>query len=252
MLTKRIIPCLDVKNGRVVKGVQFSGLRDAGDPVELSARYMDQGADELVMLDVSATPDGRETAVETVAAVRSVISIPLTVGGGVRTLADAERLLSAGADKVAVNTAAVSRPGILKELSERTGSQCVVLAVDAARKAEQDGWEVVIQSGTNRTGLDALAWAELAESNGIGEILLTSWDKDGTGEGYDLQLLREMSSRVRVPIVASGGASCTEDLLAALGSGADAVLAASIFHDGVTTVQRVKEVLAEKGVEVRL
>ena len=252
MLTKRIIPCLDVRDGRVVKGVRFSGLRDAGDPVEQSTRYQDQGADEIVILDVSATPDGRSTAVETVSAVREAVSIPLTVGGGVRCVADAERLLNAGADKVAVNTAAVERPGILAELADRAGSQCVVLALDAAYRVDQPGWEVVTRSGTRRTGIDALDWAARAEALGIGELLLTSWDRDGTGDGYDLDLLQAMSSRVRVPIIASGGAAGADDLLAALGSGADAVLAASIFHDSVTAVQDVKESLARRGMEVRV
>ena len=252
MLTKRVIPCLDVRDGRVVKGIRFSGLRDAGDPVEQSVRYEEQGADEIVILDVSATPDGRSTAVETVGAVREAVSIPLTVGGGVRCVADAERLLDAGADKVAVNTAAVRRPEILAELAGRTGSQCVVLALDAARRIDEAGWEVVIQSGTYRTGIGVLDWAAQAEASGIGELLLTSWDRDGTGDGYDLDLLREMSSRVRVPIIASGGAAGADDLLAALTSGADAVLAASIFHDGVTTVLDIKNALAGRGVEVRL
>lgn len=252
MLTKRVIPCLDVRDGRVVKGIRFSGLRDAGDPVEQSVRYEEQGADEIVILDVSATPDGRSTAVETVGAVREAVSIPLTVGGGVRCVADAERLLDAGADKVAVNTAAVRRPEILAELAARTGSQCVVLALDAARRIDETGWEVVIQSGTYRTGIGVLDWAAQAEASGIGELLLTSWDRDGTGDGYDLDLLREMSSRVRVPIIASGGAAGADDLLAALTSGADAVLAASIFHDGVTTVLDIKSSLAGRGVEVRL
>lgn len=252
MLTKRIIPCLDVRDGRVVKGVRFSRLRDAGDPVEQSMRYEDQGADEIVILDVSATPDGRATAVETVAAVREAVAIPLTVGGGVRRMADAERLLDAGADKVAVNTAAVERPDILAELADGAGLQCVVLALDAARRIDQPGWEVVIRSGTHRTGIDALEWAGRAGALGIGEVLLTSWDRDGTGDGYDLDLLREMSSQVRVPIIASGGAAGADDLYAALTSGADAVLAASIFHDGVTTVRDVKASLAGLKVEVRL
>lgn len=252
MLTRRVIPCLDVRDGRVVKGVRFSGLRDAGDPVEQSVRYESQGADEIVMLDVSATPDGRSTAVETVAAVREAISIPLTVGGGVRSIADAERLLSAGADKVGVNTAAVERPMILRELAERTGTQCVVLALDAARRDRVAGWEVVTRSGTQRTGIDAVEWALRAQELGAGELLLTSWDRDGTGEGYDLKLLGEMSSRVGIPIIASGGAAGADDLAAALASGADAVLAASIFHDSVTTVGDVKVSLAAQGMEVRL
>ncbi|MFG0257664.1 MAG: imidazole glycerol phosphate synthase subunit HisF [Phycisphaerales bacterium JB043] len=252
MLTRRIIPCLDVRDGRVVKGVRFSGLRDAGDPVEQSVRYEGDGADEIVILDVSATTDGRATAIETVGVVREAVSIPLTVGGGVRSVADAECLLGAGADKVAVNTAAVERPDVLAELANRVGSQCVVLALDAARRGERTGWEVVIRSGTRRTGIDAIEWAGRAEALGIGEVLLTSWDRDGTGDGYDLDLLQAMSSKVRVPIIASGGAADADDLLAALTSGADAVLAASIFHDGVTTVQDVKASLAARDVEVRL
>ena len=252
MLTRRIIPCLDIRDGRVVKGVRFSGLRDAGDPVEQARRYEAQGADEIVILDVSATPDGRSTAVETVASVRRVLSIPLTVGGGVRVVADAERLLGAGADKVAVNTAAVERPEILKELARRTGSQCVVLAIDAARRHEAPGWEVVTRSGAMRTGIDVIQWAVEAESMGIGEILLTSWDRDGTGEGYDLDLLRAMSERTHTPIIASGGASGAMQMIEALNVGADAVLAASIFHDGVLSVADVKAELANQGVEVRL
>lgn len=252
MLTRRIIPCLDVRDGRVVKGVRFAGLRDAGDPVEQSRRYEAQGADEIVMLDVSATPAGRATAVETVAAVREVLSIPLTVGGGVGSIADAERLLGAGADKVAVNTAAVDHPDLLVELADKMGSQCIVLALDAARCTNQDGWEVVTRSGTNRTGLDAIEWAIQGESLGIGELLLTSWDRDGTGEGYDLELLRGMSTRIRVPIIASGGAAGIEHMAEAFQAGADAVLAATIFHDGLMTVSDVKRRLAQCSVEVRL
>ncbi|USN98786.1 MAG: imidazole glycerol phosphate synthase subunit HisF [Phycisphaeraceae bacterium] len=251
MLTRRIIPCLDVRDGRVVKGVRFQGLRDVGDPVEQASRYEEQGADELVILDVSATPEGRATAADTVAAVRELLSIPLTVGGGVRQVADAERLLAAGADKVGVNTAAVERPGILTELADRTGAQCVVLALDAARREGDEGWEVVTRSGAHRTGLDAIAWARRAEQAGAGEILLTSWDRDGTGHGYDLELLAAISSAIRVPIIASGGASGVDHMREAFDAGADAVLAASIFHDGVMTVQQVKAMLAERGVEVR-
>lgn len=252
MLTKRIIPCLDVRDGRVVKGIRFSELRDAGDPVDQAARYEAQGADEIVILDVSATPDARATAVDTVAAVRRALSIPLTVGGGVRVVADAERLLSAGADKVAVNTAAVERPDVITDIARCTGSQCVVVAIDAARRIGQTGWEVVTRSGTRRTGLDAIAWAATTAALGAGEILLTSWDRDGTGEGYDVALLRAMSSHVRTPIIASGGAAGSSDMVAALEAGADAVLAASIFHDGVTTVNDVKASLAAQQVELRL
>ncbi len=252
MLTKRIIPCLDVRDGRVVKGVRFTGLRDAGDPVEQAARYQSQGADEIVILDVSATPEGRATGIETVAALREVLSIPLTVGGGVRSVADAERLLGAGADKVAVNTAAVERPAILSELARRTGSQCVVLAIDAARQPGQSGWEVVTRSGVNRSGLDAVQWARDAQQLGVGEVLLTSWDRDGTGDGYDLELLGAMSAAVDIPIIASGGAAGSDHMLAAFQAGADAVLAASIFHDGINTVTDIKASLAAKNVEVRL
>jgi imidazoleglycerol phosphate synthase cyclase subunit len=252
MLTRRIIPCLDIRDGRVVKGVRFSGLRDAGDPVEQAARYQAQGADELVMLDVSATPDGRKTAAETVVLVREVLSIPLTVGGGVRQLEDAARLLSAGADKVAVNTAAVDNPSIIAEIANQMGAQCVVLALDAARRDIGDGWEVVTRSGMARTGLDAIEWARRAERLGAGEILLTSWDRDGTGEGYDLGLLREISQSVGIPVIASGGAANAQHMAQAFDAGADAVLAASIFHDGVMTVADVKAELLSRGVEVRL
>lgn len=249
MLLPRVIPCLDVKDGRVVKGIRFQGLRDAGDPVELAAAYAEQGADELVVLDVSATPEGRGHALEVVSAVRAVLPLPLTVGGGVRELADAEALLAAGADKVAVNTAAVARPGLLDDLARRFGRQCTILALDAARSG--DGWEVVVRSGRDRTGRDALAWAAEAVDRGAGEILLTSWDRDGTGAGYDLELLAAMRRAVPVPIIASGGASGPAHMADALAAGADAVLAATIFHDGHTTVAVLKAELAALGVEVR-
>ncbi len=245
----RIVPCLDVADGRVVKGVRFQGLRDAGDPVACAARYAAGGADELVMLDVSATTEGRRSAADTVAAIRRVLDLPLTVGGGVRTVDDAARLLGAGADKVAVNTAAVSDPTLVDALAERFGSQCAVVAVDAARAGA--GWELVTRSGTCRTGRDAVAWCGEVAARGAGEVLLTSWDRDGTGDGYDLELLRAVRQRVSVPIVASGGASGPDHLVAALQSGASAVLAASIFHDGVHSVASVKRALAAAGVEVR-
>ncbi|MFT4976461.1 MAG: cyclase [Myxococcota bacterium] len=248
--TRRVVPCLDVRDGRIVKGVRFQGLRDAGDPVERAALYAAQGADELVLLDVSATPEGRRTAAETVAAVRAVLDVPLTVGGGIRAVADAERLLAAGADKVGVNSAAVARPALLRELAERFGRQCVVLALDAARRPG-GGWEVVVRSGRERTGRDAIAWARSAVALGAGEILLTSWDRDGTGDGYDLDLLAAITEAVSVPVIASGGASLPGHLAAALGAGADAALAASIFHDGVYTVAAVKAALAEAGVAIR-
>ena len=251
MLTRRLIPCLDVRDGRVVKGVQFSGLRDAGDPVEQATRYEQAGADELVMLDVSATPDERKTALETVRALRAVLSIPLTVGGGVRTIDDALALLQAGADKVGVNTAAVEHPETISTLATQVGAQCVVLAIDAARSTEGDGWLVVTRSGTNRTPLDAVEWARRGESLGAGEILLTSWDRDGTHSGYDLDLLAAVCGSVRIPVIASGGASSAAHMAEAIEAGADAVLAASIFHDNTTTVREVKDQLAARGVEVR-
>lgn len=252
MLTRRIIPCLDCRDGRVVKGVRFQQLRDAGSPVELAAAYELQGADEIVILDVSATPEGRANQVETVAAVRERLSIPLTVGGGVRTVADAARLLDAGADKVAVNTAAVRAPEILTELAERFGRQCTVLAIDAARRPAADGWEVVVHSGEQRTGGDAIAWAVAGAERGAGEILLTSWDRDGTRAGYDLELVAAVAQVTPVPIIASGGASGPEHLADGLLAGADAVLAASIFHFGDYTVEQLKRFLRERGVEVRL
>ncbi len=249
MLLPRVIPCLDIKDGRVVKGIRFQGLRDAGDPVELAAAYAEQGADELVVLDVSATPEGRGHALDVVRAVREVLPLPLTVGGGVRTVSDAEALLEAGADKVATNTAAVTRPELLDELAGRFGCQCTILALDAASNG--NGWEVVVRSGRDRTGRDALAWAAEAVDRGAGEILLTSWDRDGTGAGYDLELLAAMRRVVPVPIIASGGADGPRHMADALQAGADAVLAATIFHDGHTTVADLKAELAGLGVEVR-
>ena len=254
MLARRVIPCLDTRDGRVVKGVRFQGLRDAGDPAERAQAYELQGADELVVLDVSATPEGRGNALETVRAVRKVLSIPLTVGGGVKGVADARALLEAGADKVSVNTAAVVDPSILATMAREFGSQCTVLALDAARRegeGEGTAWEVVIRSGRERTGIDALAWAKDAVARGVGEILLTSWDRDGTRAGYDLELLAAIASRIDVPVIASGGAAYPEHLAEALAAGASAVLAASIFHDGDFTVGDVKRVLAERGHEVR-
>lgn len=250
MLAARVIPCLDVRDGRVVKGVRFQDLRDAGDPVELARRYEAEGADELVMLDVSATPEGRRTALSMVRALRAAIGIPLAVGGGVQGVADARALLEAGADKVGVNTAAVRRPALLAELAGRFGRQCVVLALDAARRAA-GGFEVVVTSGRERTGRDALAWAVEAEARGAGEILLTSWDRDGTREGYDLELVREVAGRVRVPVIASGGADSAGHLLEALQAGAQAVLAASIFHNAEVSVRGLKALLHARGVEVR-
>jgi len=251
MLTKRIIPCLDVRDGRVVKGVRFQNLRDSGDPVERAMAYAAAGADELVLLDVSATPEGRGHALDTVAAVRRALPIPLTVGGGVRTLGDAVALLSAGADKVGVNTAAVERPEILSEIAGTLGRQCTVVAIDAARRSDGPGWEVVVRSGRERTGVDVLNWAAVAAAKGAGEILLTSWDRDGTRLGYDTELLAAVTARVNVPVIASGGASEAAHLLAAIQAGASAVLAASIFHENQHTIASLKHYLADAGVEVR-
>lgn len=252
MLTARVIPCLDIDDGRVVKGVRFQGLRDAGDPVELSMSYEAQGADELVMLDVSATPEGRGNALVTVATVRKELGIPLTVGGGVRKAADAGALLEAGADKVAANTAAVARPELLTEIAGHFGSQCAIVAIDAARKADDDGWEVVTMSGKNWTGIDAIGWAQEAVERGAGEILLTSWDRDGTRSGYDTVLLKAISDAVHVPVIASGGAAIPEHLVEALEAGADSVLAASIFHDGDYRVADIKRVMAAAGIPTRM
>ena len=254
MLTTRIIPCLDVDAGRVVKGVKFQNLRDAGDPAELGARYEAEGADEIVILDVSATSDGRETAVNTVERVRAAIRIPLTVGGGVRTIDDARRLLEAGADRVSVNSAAVAEPALVARMAERFGVQCVVVAIDAARSTGRDAgrWEVVVKGGRERTGIDAIVWAAQAATLGAGEILLTSFDRDGTGDGYDTDLIAAVSTASKIPVIASGGASGPEHMALAVGAGADAVLAASIFHDGVYAVGRVKRELKGLGLEVRL
>ena len=250
MLAARIIPCLDVRDGRVVKGVKFQGLRDAGDPAELARAYEEQGADELVFLDVSATPEERGNQIETVARVRDVLSLPLTVGGGVRDVRSAERLLASGADKVSINTAAVERPAVLDELASRFGCQCTVLALDAARNHDRS-WEVVIRSGTKRTGKDAIVWAREAVDRGAGEILLTSWDRDGTKSGYDEELLHAISDAVTVPVIASGGAATPQHLLDALRAGAHAVLAASIFHFGEYTVHEIKKFLSDNQIEVR-
>jgi imidazole glycerol-phosphate synthase subunit HisF len=249
MLARRIIPCLDVSHGRVVKGIRFQGLRDAGDPAERAALYEEQGADEIVILDVSATPEGRGNQVETVRRVRVRLGIPLTVGGGVRNAHDARALLEAGADKVSVNTAAVQRPELLGELAARFGRQCAVLAIDAARRAGR--FEVLVKGGREGTGVDAIAWAQDGTARGAGEILLTSWDRDGTRAGYDLDLTRAIAGAVRVPVIASGGAAGAEHLKQAFDAGADAVLAASIFHDGELTVADVKRALLDLGVPIR-
>lgn len=251
MLTVRIVPCLDVRDGRVVKGVQFQGLRDAGDPVERAAAYEAGGGDEIVILDVSATTEGRGHAMETTRAVRRALGIPLTVGGGVRVVDDAARLLDAGADKVGVNTAAVDNPALLTTIATRYGAQCTVLALDAARRLDGAGWEVVTRAGKHRTGIDAAGWAAEAARRGAGEILLTSWDRDGTRSGYDLELIAAVRQVVSVPIIASGGAAHAAHMVEAVRAGADALLAASIFHDGETTPDSLKRALAAAGVVVR-
>ncbi|ABU81955.1 imidazole glycerol phosphate synthase subunit HisF [Ignicoccus hospitalis] len=249
-LTKRIIPCLDVKDGRVVKGVSFQNLRDAGDPVELAAYYQEQGADEIVFLDISATPEGRETMIEVVRRTAENLSIPLTVGGGVRSLEHIEKLLKAGADKVSINTAAVKNPLLITAAAEEFGSQAVVVAIDAKRKG--NGWEVYVSAGKVPTGLDAVEWAKKAEELGAGEILLTSIDYDGTQNGYDLELTRAVSEAVKIPVIASGGAGELEHFYAVLTEGkADAALAASVFHYGKFTVGDVKKYLIQRGVPVR-
>jgi len=251
MLTVRIIPCLDVKDGRVVKGVQFSNLKDAGSPVTLAMTYEQQGADEIVILDISATNENRSNRLETVKAVRNSISIPLTVGGGVRTEEDVAQLLQAGADKVAINSAAVAKPEVISKMAELFGAQCTVLAVDA-KQTRPNFWEVVTHSGSKETGISVVDWVKHAEELGAGEILLTSWDKDGTKTGYDLELLKAVSSAIHLPVIASGGAASVQHFLEGIQAGADAVLAASIFHFNETSVQNVKLQLKEAGVAVRL
>lgn len=246
---RRIIPCLDMRDGRVVKGVRFSALGDVGDPAALAARYERNGADELTLLDVRATLESRVAMVDTVRAVRRAIGVPLTVGGGVRTIDDASRLLDSGADKVSVNSAAVENPDLLDAIASRFGSQFVVLAVDARRI--DDRWIVTARAGTSATSRDAIEWSVEGASRGAGEILLTSWDRDGTRDGYDLDLIRAASDVVDIPVIASGGANGASHMLDAFNAGADAVLAASIFHDGMTTIDVVKSELARAGVEVR-
>lgn len=251
MLTKRIIPCLDVTGGRVVKGTKFLELRDAGDPVECAKAYDAQGADELVFLDITASSDNRATMVDVVERTASECFMPLTVGGGIRTPEDMRVMLRAGADKVSINTSAIQRPELIGEGAERFGSQCIVVAIDARRRAE-GGWTVFTHGGRKPTDLEAVEWACRAEALGAGEILLTSMDADGTKEGYDMDLVRRVSSAVSIPVIASGGAGSLghmADVL--LGAGADAVLAASIFHFGEFTVGDVKKYLASRGVPVR-
>jgi imidazole glycerol-phosphate synthase subunit HisF len=255
MLTKRIIPCLDVTAGRVVKGTSFTNLRDAGDPVELASFYYKEGADELVFLDIGATPEARDTMVHVVEKVARQVFMPLCVGGGLRSIADMRRMLQAGADKVSVNTAAVNNPQLLRESADIFGSQCIVLAVDAKRFSGggKRGWEVCTHGGRKPTGIDALEWIKKAVDLGAGEILLTSWDADGQKGGYDNELNRNVSELVRVPVIASGGAGTPEHLYEALTAGkADAVLAASIFHYGEFSIREVKEYLARKGIPMRM
>ncbi|HEY5904429.1 MAG TPA: imidazole glycerol phosphate synthase subunit HisF [Actinomycetota bacterium] len=253
-LAKRIMPCLDVDAGRVVKGTRFQELRDAGDPVELAAHYDREGGDELVFLDITATVEGRAATLDVIARTAEQVFIPLTVGGGVKRDDDAHELLRAGADKVAVNSAAVRDPSLLQRCADRFGTQCMVIAIDAKRRPGGDGWEVFVDAGRTPTGRDAIGWAvEATTERGAGEVLLTSMDRDGTGEGYDLDLVRSIAGEVRVPVVASGGAGHLDHFAEALTEGhADAVLAASRLHFGQLTIREIKEYLRERDVEVRL
>jgi cyclase len=252
VLTKRIIPCLDVTAGRVVKGINFVGLRDAGDPVEIARRYDDQGADELTFLDITATSDGRDLLLPIIEAVAAQVFIPLTVGGGVRAVGDVRRLLNAGADKVSMNSSAVANPDLVSDAAAHYGSQCIVVAIDAKRVAD-NRWEVFTHGGRTATGLDVVAWASEVSSRGAGEILLTSMNQDGTQDGFDLALTAAVSKAVPVPVIASGGVGNLQHLVDGIIKGrADAVLAASIFHYGTYTVRQAKEFMAAKGIAVRL
>ena len=252
MLAKRIIPCLDVNAGRVVKGINFVGLRDAGDPVEVSRRYDDQGADELTFLDITASSDNRDLILSVIERVAEQVFIPLTVGGGVRVVADVRRLLNAGADKISINTSAVVNPRLVQEAADRYGCQCIVVAIDA-KTTPQGRWEVFTHGGRHATGLDAVEWATKVTELGAGEILLTSMDRDGTRQGFNLPLTRAVVDAVPVPVIASGGVGNLQHLADGITlGGADAVLAASIFHYGEFTVQDAKHYLAERGIEVRL
>ncbi|MEY3469111.1 MAG: hypothetical protein RL203_1205 [Pseudomonadota bacterium] len=266
MLAKRIIPCLDVTGGRVVKGVNFVELRDAGDPVEIAARYNDQGADELTFLDITATSDARDVILHIIEAVASQVFIPLTVGGGVRTVEDVRRLLNAGADKVSFNSAAIANPQVIRDASNKYGAQCIVVAIDAKRRTAEDaqrpdakgqpvgdGWDVFSHGGRKNVGLDAVAWASQMATFGAGEILLTSMDRDGTRRGFDLELTRAVADAVSVPVIASGGVGNLDHLADGVQQGgADAVLAASIFHYGEFTVAQAKACMAARGIPVRL
>ena len=255
-LAKRIIPCLDVDNGRVVKGVQFVEIRDAGDPVEIARRYDEQGADEITFLDITASSDDRETMVHVVEQVASQVFIPLTVGGGIRKVEDIRRMLNAGADKVGINTAAVFNPEFVKEAAEKFGSQCIVVAIDAKKVSaedEENRWEIFTHGGRKPTGIDAIEWAKKMVDYGAGEILLTSMDRDGTKIGFDLELTRAISDAVHVPVIASGGVGTLDHLVDGVTEGhAEAVLAASIFHFGEYTIEQAKQCMADAGIEVRL
>lgn len=251
-LSVRIIPCLDVDNGRVVKGVNFTNLIDAGDPVEMASLYDRESADELTFLDISASSDGRETTIDVVRRTAEEVFIPLTVGGGIRSVKDVDQLLRAGADKVSINTAAISRPELIAEIADAFGSQVLVLSVDARRAKTESGFEVTTHGGREGTGIDALSWIEKACELGVGEILLNSMDADGTRAGYDLGMIRAVRAISRVPLIASGGAGTLEDFAAALNAGADALLAASVFHFGIHRIGDVKEYLKNAGYSVRM
>ena len=255
MLTKRIIPCLDVKSGRVVKGTSFAELRDAGDPVEMASFYCKEGADELVFLDITATPEGRATMVDVVERISKEVFVPLTVGGGLRSTSDIQRILQAGADKVAINTAAVLKPDLIRESAAKFGNQCIVVAIDAKRVESIEGpwWHIYVYSGQQPTGLDAITWARRASALGAGELLVTSIDADGHRAGYDVELTRTIAEVVTVPVIASGGAGTLADLYRALVAGeADAALAASIFHYGIYSINEIKEYLAKRGIPMRI
>ena len=255
-VTKRIIPCLDVDDGRVVKGIKFVDIKDAGDPVEVAKRYNDQGADEITFLDITASSSNRKTILKVVEDVASQVFIPLTVGGGISSVNDIRALLNSGADKITINTAAIKNPDLISEASDAVGSQCIVVAIDAKRKLNSsfdDNWEIYTHGGRNPTGIDALEWVINMEQKGAGELLVTSMDKDGTKEGFDLELMKAIDDRVNIPIIASGGVGTLEDLYDGIEIGkADAVLAASIFHFGTYTIKEVKEYLAKRGISMRI
>ena len=253
MYTKRIIPCLDVKDGKVVKGINFVGLKDVGDPVELAKMYNEQGADELVFLDISATHEGRDTMVDIVKSVAEAIFIPFTVGGGIRTIEDISKILRAGADKISLNSSAVNTPQLIKEGATQFGSQCIVVAIDAKKRSDNSGWNVYINGGRKDTGLDLLAWAKEVVALGAGEILLTSMDADGTKQGFDVEMLKAVNDVINVPLIASGGCGSIEHIYDVFAQDvADAALAASIFHYGEHDVQEVKAYLNDKGIPVRV